>query len=93
MGSPDVLPCNLESIVTSLMNETVEMHRQKPHKIEVRHDQFLGLETDLMILHEMVSDQDISLRMGGFTTWVVQMYCLAILNLKHKLDNPNCGDF
>ena len=45
----------------SLMNGNVEIHHQTPHEIEVRHDQFLGLEIDLMILHEMVSDQDISL--------------------------------
>ena len=38
-------------IVPSLMNRTVEIHNQTPHEIEVRHDQLLGLEPELLILN------------------------------------------
>ena len=57
------------------------------------HDQLLGLEPGLLILHEMVSDQYISLNVSGVPTWVVQIYCFKILHLRHKLDIPMCGDF
>ena len=56
------------------MNGTVEIHHQTPHKIEVRHDQFLGLEPDLLILHEIVIDQYISLNISGVPTLLVQIY-------------------
>ena len=55
-------------------------HHQKPHEIEVRHEQFLGSEPDLLILR-------------GVPTWVVQLCCLVKLNPRHKLDSPMCGDF
>ena len=76
-----------------LMNGTVEIHHQTPHKIEVRHDQFLGLEPDLLILHEIVIDQYISLNISGVPTLLVQIYCLEILHPRHIMDSPMCGDF
>ena len=73
--------------------ELWKIHHQNQHKIEVRHDKFLGLESELLILHEMVSDQYISLHMSGVTTWLVQIYLLKILHPRHKMDSPMCGDF
>ena len=73
--------------------ELWEIHHQTPHEIEVIHDQLLGLEQGLLILHEMVSDQDRSLHMSGVPPWVVQIYCLAILHPRYKLDIPMCGYF
>ena len=55
------------------MNGTVEIHHQTPHEMEVRHDQLLGLEPDLLTLHVMVLDQDIYLHINGIPTWVVQV--------------------
>ena len=54
--------------------ELLKFHHQTPHEIEVRHDQLMGLEPEIPILHEMISDQDISLRMSGVTTWLVHIY-------------------
>ena len=73
--------------------ELWEIHHQTPHEIEARHDHLLGLEPELMILHELVSDQDIYLHVRGVATWVVHIYCIAIFNPIHKLDIPMCGDF
>ena len=73
--------------------ELQKVHHQITHKIEVRHDQFLGLEPELLILHAMASDQYTALHMSMVTTWVVQTYCLAILNPIHKLDRTMNGDF
>ena len=72
----------------SLMNG-----RQTPHEIEARHNQLLGLEPELLILHEIMSDRDRPLHVSGVTTWVVQICCLEILNPRHKLEIPMCGDF
>ena len=83
----------LGGIVPSFMNGNVENYHQTPHEIEVIHDQFLGLEPGLLILHEMLSDQDIILQVIGVPTWVVQICYLAILHPLHKLDIPICGDF
>ena len=58
-------------------------HYQKPHEIEVRHYQFLGLESEQLILHELSSDQDRSLPVIGVPTWVVHLYCLAIFQPRH----------
>ena len=55
--------CWPQGIVPSLMNETVEIHHQTPHKIEL-----LGLGPYLLILHEMVSVQDIYLQMSRVPT-------------------------
>ena len=79
--------------MASLVNGTVEIHHQAPHEIEVKHDKLLGLEPELLIMHEMVSVQDIYLHLSDVTTWVVQLYCLAILHLRNKLESPMCGDF
>ena len=70
------------------MNRTVEIHHQKPRGIAVRHDQFLGLGPELLILHEMVSIPDIFLHTIVDTTWLGQIYCLEILHPKHKPDIP-----
>ena len=70
-----------------------EIHHKAPHYIEVIPDQLLGLEPELLILNEIVSDQDISLHVIGVTTWVVQIHCLEILHLRHKLDIPMWGGF
>ena len=48
-------------------------HHKKPHEIEVRHDQLMGLESELLIMHEIMIYQDISLNVHGFTTWLVQI--------------------
>ena len=80
-------------IVPSLMNRTVEIHNQTPHEIEVRHDQLLGLEPELLILNEMLSVQDISLHVNRVPTWVVQLYCPLPLNPRHRMERPICGDF
>ena len=53
--------------------ELWKIHHQIPHEIVVIHDQLLGLEAEIMVLHEMVSDQDRSLHMYRVTTWVVQL--------------------
>ena len=68
-------------------------HHRTPHKIEMRHDQLLGLEPELQILHEMVIDQDLPLRVIRVATWLVHRHLLAILYIKHKLYSPMCGDF
>ena len=73
--------------------ELWKIHHQTPHEIEAVHDQFMGLESDLLILHEMVSVQDISLHVIRVTTWLVQIYRLAILHLGHNMDRSMCGDF
>ena len=48
-------------IVPSIMNKNVEINNKKPHEIEVRHDQLLGLEPEPLIMYDIVSDQDRSL--------------------------------
>ena len=73
--------------------EQWKIHHQTTHEIEVIHEQFLGLELEILILHEMMSDQDISLNVSGVNTWVVQICCLVIFHPRHKLDSPICGDF
>ena len=73
--------------------ELWKIHHQTPHEIEVRHDQLMGLEPGILILHEMVSDQNISLHVSGVTTWVVHIYCLEILHPRHKLEIPMCDYF
>ena len=65
------------------------MHHQTPHEIQVRHDQLMGLETELLIHNEMVSDQDRSLHMIRVTNWLFQLYCLVILHPRHKLVSGN----
>ena len=70
-----------------------KIHHQTPHEIEVRHDQLMGLEPGLLIIHEMVSDQDRPLQVIEVPTWAVQIYRLEILHPRHKLDIPTCGDF
>ena len=47
---------NLEVFLSSLIDGTVEIHHQTPHEIEVRHNQLLGLEPELLIMNEMMSD-------------------------------------
>ena len=54
--------------------ELWKMPKHTAHKIEVRHNQLLGLEPELLILNEIVSDQDRSLHVSGVTTWVVGLY-------------------
>ena len=66
--------------------EMLKIHHQTQHEIEVRHDPLLGLEPELLILHEMVSEQDRSLHLSGFPTWLVQLCCLAIFHPIHKLE-------
>ena len=69
------------------------MHHQTPHEIEVRHEKLIGLEIEQLIQNEMVSDQYISLHMIRVPTCLVQLYCLVIINPRHKMDSPMCGDF
>ena len=57
----------------TLLMELWKIHHQTPYEIEVRHDQLLGLEPDLLILNEMVSDQYISSNMSWVHTWVVHL--------------------
>ena len=64
------------------------MELQNPHAIEVIHEHLLGLEPGPLILNEMVSDQDISLRMSGVPTRVIHICFLTILDPRHKLDSP-----
>ena len=45
-----------------------------PHEIDMKHDQLLGLEPELLILHELVIDQYRYLHVNGVPTWVVQLY-------------------
>ena len=71
----------------------LEINHKKAHEIDVRHEQFLGLEPELLILHEMVSVQNRSLHMREVSTWVVQLYCLEIFHPIHKLENPMCCYF
>ena len=73
--------------------ELWKIHHQTPHEIEAVHDQFMGLESDLLILHEMVSVQDISLQVSRIPTWVFQIYVLPILHPRHKQEIPMCGYF
>ena len=54
--------------------ELWKIHHQTPHAIEVRHDQLMDLEPEMLIIYEIVSDQDISLHMSGVTTRVVHLY-------------------
>ena len=80
-------------IVPFIINRTVEIHHQTPHEIEVKHDQLLDLEPDLLIMYKMISDQDRSLHVSRVLTWVVQIYFPAIFNTNNKLDSPMCDDF
>ena len=73
--------------------ELWKIHHQIPHEIEAKHEQFLGLEPELLIMHEMVRHQDISLHMSRVTNRVVQIYFLVILHPRHKLDSSMCGDY
>ena len=73
--------------------ERCKIHHQTPHDIEVRHDQLLVLEPELLIMHKIMSDQDRSLRVIVVTTWVLQLYFPAIFNRIHKLDSRMCGGF
>ena len=73
--------------------ELLKNHHQTPHEIEVVHYQLMYLEPELLILHEIVSEQDISLQVIGVPTTVVQIYCLVILHPRHKLEIPVCCDF
>ena len=57
-------------------------------KIEVRHEKLLGLELELLILHEMVSDKYRLMHMSGVLTWVFHIFSLEILHPIHKLDIP-----
>ena len=58
--------------------ELWKIYHQTQHEIEVRHDQLMGVEPDLLILHEMVSYQDRYLHVSGVTNWAVQIYCIAL---------------
>ena len=49
--------------------ELWKINHQTPHDIELRHDQLLGLELELLILHKMVSDQERSLHISEVPTW------------------------
>ena len=80
-------------IVPFLMNGTVEIHNQTPHKIRVRRDQFLDLESEILILHEIVIYQYISLQESWVPTLLFQIYWLIFLHPRHKLDRPMCADF
>ena len=80
-------------IVTPLMNETVEIHHQTPHEIEMRHYPFLGLETELLILYEIVSVQYTSLHVRRVTNWLFHINFIEIFHSIHKLDSPICGNF
>ena len=84
---------NLEVLCLPSLTELWETHHQTPHEIGVRNDQFLGWEPDLLILHKMVSDKDISMHARRVATWVIHLYWLEILHLRHKLDIPMCGGF
>ena len=70
-----------------------KIHHQAPHEIDWINDQFLGLEPQLLIMNKMVSDKDIYLHVSGVTTWVINIYSLAIVYQIHKLDSPICGGF
>ena len=73
--------------------ELWKFYHKKSHEIEVRNGQLLGFELELFILHEMVSDQDISLNMSGFITWFLQIFCFVMLYPRHKLDRLMGGNF
>ena len=55
-------------ILPSLVTVTVVIHHQTTHENEVRHEQFLGLGPDILILHEMMIFHDRSLHMSGVLT-------------------------
>ena len=78
--------------LTSLMELWMTRH-QIPHGLEVTHDQFLGLEPEPLILHEMVSYQDIPLHVRWVSTCLRHLCCLVTFHPRHKLDSPICGDF
>ena len=71
--------------------EMWKVHHQTPHVIEVRHDQFMGLEPEILILHEILINRDKSLHVIRVPTWLVQLYFLAIFHLRHKLYIPMCS--
>ena len=52
---------NLEVLCHPSWMKLWKIHYLTPHEIEVIHDQLLGLGQDLMIFHEMVIVQDISM--------------------------------
>ena len=54
--------------------ELWKIHHQTLHEIEEIHEQLMGLGAELLILHELVSVQDIPLRVSGVTIWVVHLY-------------------
>ena len=59
------------------------IHHPKPHEIEVRHNQFLYFNPELLIMNKMLRDQYISLTARGVTPWVFQICCLPILHPIH----------
>ena len=75
------------------MNGTVEIHQQKSHGIWVRHDQFPGLELEVLVWNEIMSDQYKSLHLSGVLTWLVKIYCVTIFNQRHELYSAMCGGF
>ena len=73
--------------------ELWKISHQKPLEIEVRYEQLLGLEPELLILRVMVGEKDRSLHVSRIPTWLVQLYLLEILHPRHKLYIPMCGYF
>ena len=73
--------------------EMRKIHHQTTHVIEVRHDQFMGLEPEILILHEILINRDKSLHVIRVPTWLFQLCFIAILHPRHKLYSPMGGDF
>ena len=84
---------NFGVLCLSSWMELWKIHNQTPHKIRVRRDQFLDLESEILILHEIVIYQYISLQESGVPTLLFQIYWLIFLHPRHKLDRPMCADF
>ena len=84
---------NLGLLCHTSWMELWKIHHQKPHEIEVLHEQLLVLEPELLILHEMLSYQYISLHVIRDPAWLVQICCLAIFHPGHTLEIPMCGYF
>ena len=62
-------------ILPYLMNGNLENSLSNTNEIEVRRDQFLGLEPKLLILYDILNGQYIYLHVSRVPTCVLKLYC------------------
>ena len=51
-----------------------KINHQKPHVIEAKYEQLMDSESEILILHEIVSEKYISLNVSAVPILLVQIY-------------------